>query len=87
MKTYEKPKLIALSISGNNTLCKTCDIDVILPSKTHQELAEMWEAFIADNYSFTTSEDTCVKAGDAFETTEYCKFTAPDNSMPIVINS
>ena len=87
MKTYEKPKLIALSISGNNTLCKTCDIDVILPSKTHQELAEMWKDFIEDTYSFTTYEDTCVEDGGALETTEYCKFTAPDNKMPIVINS
>lgn len=28
MKIYEKPKLIALSISGNSLLC-SCDIDVV----------------------------------------------------------
>ena len=30
MKTYEKPKLIALSISGNDMLC-ACDVDVVDP--------------------------------------------------------
>ena len=29
MKTYEKPRLTAISLSGNGALCQACAIDVV----------------------------------------------------------
>lgn len=75
MKTYEKPKLIALSISGNNMLCNTCTIDVIGDNKD-DDLGDL----IFDEGLFAAG-DPCDVVVD-FK--GYCKNTPEGN---IIINS
>lgn len=84
MKTYEKPKLIALSLSGNNMLCNSCDVDVIGTNAKFPGLLDM----IQDEYNSTAvfAQDECNTPVDS-NIYYYCKFTAPDNNMPTLINS
>ena len=80
MKTYEKPKLIALSLSGNNVLCNTCAVDIIAPTKD-QGLVDMLEDFYGPIETlFATGDTDCVTKIDY---NGYCKFTGAN----VVINS
>lgn len=81
MKPYEKPRLIAMSLSGSNTLCSSCDIDIVGPNETYPGLGEMLE----DLGVTFSSGDGCANPGDFAE--EYCKFTAQDSGNLTVINS
>ena len=80
MKTYEKPKLIALSLSGNNMLCNTCAVDIIGNNMdpVFKATAEIFGIVITEN-SFASS-DPCV---DSVDISGYCKFTGAN----VVINS
>lgn len=77
MKPYEKPRLIAMSLSGSNTLCSSCQIDIIGDNAdpTFQEIAGDFE------FTFGAAEDSCA---NGFTIEGYCKFTATDG---VVINS
>ncbi len=82
MKTYEKPKLIALSISGNNMLCNSCTFDIIAPyngGADHGELGQMIEEF---GYNFGSTETQC-----SLSIVGYCKFNSVDEGLFSVINS
>lgn len=57
MKTYEKPKLIALSISGNSLLC-SCDIDAVGGnSPITPEIEELIK--ISGGVAFTVDSNEC----------------------------
>lgn len=79
MKTYEKPKLIALSLSGNNMLCNTCAVDIIAPTED-QGLVDMLEIYGPIDTLFATAEADCATK---IEISGYCKFTGAN----VVINS
>lgn len=79
-KTYEKPKLIALPLSGNNMLCNTCAIDII-GDNADKIFKETVGDFFDPNVAFASYENCEV------EISGYCKFTGADNGGRVVINS
>lgn len=81
MKTYEKPRLIAMSLSGNNTLCSSCEIDIVGPNETYPGLGEMLKD-LGVTFSIGDSCETTDSMVDA-----YCKFTAQDSGSYSVFNS
>ena len=81
-KTYEKPKLIALSLSGNNMLCNTCAIDIIGDNADKTFKETMDDFFDLDN-AFASYE-SCTKK---IPIDGYCKFTGADHGSRVVINS
>lgn len=86
MKTYEKPKLIALSLSGNNMLCNTCAVDIIAPFPDNNKgLVDTLEDFYGPiNSLFAAYEESCAVKPDI---TGYCKFTRAESGDQVVINS
>ena len=74
MKAYEKPKLIALSLSGNNMLCDSCDIDIV-GDNADPDFKNIYGDFPG------TFDDA---ASCEMQVIGYCKFTASSN---VVINS
>ena len=86
MKTYEKPRLIALSISGNNMLCSTCPTDVIGSNgdqgiqrifRDLYGISELTEQHFASGESCSESIPVSIE--------KYCKFTAADSETAIVV--
>lgn len=77
LKVYEKPKLVALSVSGNDVLCAACTIDVVGPN-ADQDFIQ----FIEDMKQFfpnpLAQDGNCQDKIDG-----YCKFT----SATIIYNS
>lgn len=67
LKVYEKPKLVALSISSNDSLCAGCgfDVDDLPPS-----LGQMIEDFGINAFG---SAEGCTVIIEA-----YCKYTSSD---------
>lgn len=80
MKTYEKPKLIALSLSGNNMLCNTCQTDIIGNNMDPAFKATMEDFGIVITDNSFASSDSCTAPVDI---SGYCKFTGAN----VVINS
>lgn len=80
-KTYEKPKLIALPLSGNNMLCNTCAIDIIGDNadKTFKEI--VGDFFDSDN-AFASYE-----CKEPIPIVGYCKFNGADHKDLVVVNS
>lgn len=72
MKTYMKPKLVALSLSGNDALC-ACKFDVREPNLNPyiELLLKGMNVSIAEN-PFTNDAMECKKKIDL---EEYCKFS------------
>lgn len=83
-KTYEKPKLIALSLSGNNMLCNTCAVDII-GSNMNDEFRQMLEDLDINinDLDQAFGENDC--EGKKTTIIGYCKFNGADNR--VVINS
>ena len=81
-KTYDKPKLIALSLSGNNMLCNTCAID-IMGDNADKTFKETMGDFFDVNKAFASYEQ-CEKP---ISIDGYCKFTGADHGSRVVINS
>ena len=81
MKVYEKPKLIAMSLSGNNMLCNTCDIDVIGDNANTEFLEIVGDFF--NSSTFAEYEDCATKV----DIKGYCKFTGGNNNDLVIINS
>lgn len=83
MKTYEKPKLIALSLSGNNRLCGDCAGKTTLWNNQTLSQSVLWVAGRDENYDNESgitkgdfeglfgTNDGCDKELDT-----YCKFTS-----------
>lgn len=70
MKTYEKPRLTAISLSGNGALCQACAIDVV-GDNADQNALDLLLMFDSEISNLFESKDSC--------TTEcgvegYCKF-------------
>lgn len=81
MKTYEKPKLIALSISGNDMLCSTCAVDII-GDNMDDDFRSTYGDFISDpSQAFGEEDQAC--ADKPWKVSGYCKFTGSN----VVINS
>ena len=90
MKTYEKPRLMALSLSGNDQLCGSCAGGTTLHND--HALAE----FLMNKFGFGDSTDGVQKEDFAgvFGTSEhqcttkeinnYCKFSAVDSGSPVI---
>lgn len=71
MKTYEKPRLTAISLSGNGALCQACAIDVVGDNADQNVLELLTMTYDANIDNLFESADSC--------TTEcgvegYCKF-------------
>ena len=82
-KTYEKPRLMALSLSGNDQLCGTCADNNGLLLKDHPEQAMAMMKF----YSFGNMADGADRGDFAGvfgpesqcssrQIDDYCKFTS-----------
>lgn len=78
MKKYQKPQLVALSLSGNDALCLTCKYDVVQDSFSDldsaiKRLLKFFDvtsaSYVADKPFVTTP--TCTMEIDL---TQYCKF-------------
>ena len=86
MKTYEKPKLLALSLSGNNMLFWTCTFDVIGDNNQLPGFPEMVQEMIGKPISeqcFAADENCAVPVA----IDGYCKFTGAESGDQVVINS
>lgn len=81
MKTYEKPSLIALSLSGNDMLCAGCTLtfrEDLLDAQTKS----MIDLGVLNYDQLFGSGDGC------FATVEgYCKFTGGSNNTTVVFDS
>lgn len=77
LKVYEKPKLVALSVSGNDVLCAACKIDVVGPNAD-----PVFDQIIKDMEAVgmkpLVQEDGCQHPVEG-----YCKFS----SASIIYNS
>lgn len=69
MKTYEKPKLIALSICGNEMLC-SCAIDATNNGVIDPDLWKTWQDMIKLGLNPFGTEESC-----EIPVKDYCKFT------------
>ena len=81
MKTYSKPQLVALSLSGNDMLC-ACRYDVVLPNMS-QEIQDLLKILGVPNTANPFSTDAGCKYTTGLEM--YCKNTP--TYMFIVFNS
>lgn len=70
MKTYEKPKLIALSICGNEMLC-SCAIDATNNGVIDPDLWNTWQNMISLGMNPFGTDEACDTP-----VVGYCKFTA-----------
>ena len=83
-KTYEKPKLIALPLSGNNMLCNTCAIDIIGDNAV-PEIKRLEELGLDISKFFAAYETDCTESDHTI--VGYCKFNGADHKDLVVINS
>lgn len=74
MKKYEKPRLMALSLSGNDMLCGGCTPGSLddINGDMLEDIKKDWEIL------FSSLETDCMLSWDALE--GYCKFTL-DNKL------
>ena len=76
LKVYEKPKLVALSVSSNDSLCASCVIDTVGTNADQDYLNTIRD--IAAFHPLAGDEETC-----EMKLSQYCKFT----SSNILVNS
>lgn len=77
LKVYEKPKLVALSVSGNDVLCAACTIDVV-GNNADPDFKQTIEAWKQMGMTPLTEDGACKDPISG-----YCKFT----SGSIIYNS
>ena len=91
MKNYEKPRLMFLSLNGNDQLCGTCAENnraTINDNKTYQDMILFAYPEVDENRDnildreefdkcFGTAEDECVNM--EYKIDSYCKFTSTTN--------
>lgn len=92
MKTYEKPKLIALSLAANDMLCSGC-------TAATRGSTDAFMQYLNTNYggadglldpsdfgeNVFASNEGCQETQTVFES--YCKFTAAEQNMPQLFTS
>lgn len=78
MKTYEKPRLVALAVSSNDLLCQSCAVDVI--GDNRDPVFDKYLELIGGSIEqlFGSGETSCVIPVEG-----YCKFLGTN----VVINS
>lgn len=85
MKPYEKPRLVALSLSGNDRLCGDCGHKLYNDEGTAMWILNQFglggrlsDGLQHEDFAgvFGTGESGC----DAYPVNEYCKFTATDSN-------
>ena len=92
MKPYEKPKLIALSLSGNEKLCGFCsDADKVLLKETQLNAyldymyGNMDGSLTKDEFDaahiFGTSDSECGVKVSGYEA--FCKYSAADTTYTV----
>ena len=78
MKKYEKPQLVALSLSGNDALCLTCKYDVVQDSFSALDSAIKrllrFSDVTASNYEAANPFITAPTCTKEIDLTQYCKF-------------
>ena len=84
MKTYQKPVMIALSLTGNEQLCGSCTNSLKNDSSFNSLIADL----VGDsngkltesefNALFASAADTCTNIVDV---EIYCKFTSSNDHM------
>lgn len=77
MKTYEKPRLVALAVSSNDLLCQSCAIDAI-GNNMDPVLRRYLDLYGVTLEQLFGSGETCTIPVEG-----YCKF----NGAYVVINS
>lgn len=96
MKPYEKPRLVALSLSGNNMLCSGCAVTTRngIPAQIFDWLSEngysSWDT--NGNGIFDYGDNITGLFGVGIECGDggvigYCKFTASENGMSQLFTS
>lgn len=85
MKKYQKPAMLALSLSANDTLCSSCGVQTRFDPVLSAILDQLCGTDSSDGiftpaeaesvYAFTSSEDTCTKKIDY---QGYCKYTSAE---------
>lgn len=70
MKTYEKPRLTAISLSGNGALCQACAIDVV-GDNADQNVLDLLLMFDSEISNLFESTDSCATECGV---EGYCKF-------------
>lgn len=80
MKAYEKPRLVALSLSGNDMLCLNCEVN----PKDNAALNDMINTFFGGILEgvFGTTESACSN-----QVSGYCKFTGGQEGFTLVMTS
>lgn len=96
MKQYQKPRLVALSLSANDMLCGGCTAQTRFDSGLSSIFENAFPGSVnADGFFtkeeadeiglFASSADTCsTEAGNMFQ---YCKFSAADNGYMTIFTS
>lgn len=79
LKVYEKPKLVALSVSGNDILCAACTIDVVGNNADPTYTQTVNEMIAAGFPNPVTADDNKCQT----IVTGYCKFSGSN----IIYNS
>lgn len=92
MKQYEKPRLVALSLSANDMLCSGCDLKTkdqndffvgILNGMFDQD----GNGYVDSNEigGLFASQEQCSEYNDNYGA--YCKYTAADNNLIQIFTS
>lgn len=84
MKPYEKPRLVALSLSGNDMLCGGCAIDIV-GDNADPDFTSTWGDFINSGTAFGSTETECASAD--WKIDSYCKFASVNDGEKHVFNS
>lgn len=72
MKTYEKPRLTALSLSGNDLLCTGCQVDAEEPNMDPDLKA------VVDDWKLLGKNPFTDDMGCEVPIEGYCKFTSSE---------
>lgn len=93
MKTYEKPKLMALSLSGNDRLCGDCasGVQINTDPEGYYGLFGIFDSLYGDNdgllersdfaNAFASGEGSC---SNQVPIVGYCKFTSVESGNQMV---
>lgn len=94
MKTYEKPRLMALSLSGNDQLCGTCaekngillkdqlGLAEVLISMSNGRFGDLSDGISADDFVGVFGQESDCHADKRIDS--YCKFSSGDNGQFVI---
>ena len=89
MKTYEKPRLMSISLNGNEQLCGSCSAEGSKPIIGNPTLEKLYKGFDKDGDGvFSKDEQTAAfdaGVGCTSVVTGLCKFTSGSDSMTSMV--